>query len=160
VESSLGGVARGSGIAVWLVPLLVGVGCATAPPIHEQPAIRTDAADGAPVPDEDSLDAAPLVAEALSAVESAEALWQEGDLEGSLATLDLAYELLLQIPDAPGHMQEKDDLRQLVSRQVVEIYRSRRTRSTSRCSGRSRASRAPSAASSSSPTGARASTAR
>jgi len=127
VESSLRGVARGSGIAVWLVPLLVGVGCATAPPIHEQPAIRTDAADGAPVPDEDSLDAAPLVAEALSAVESAEALWQEGDLEGSLATLDLAYELLLQIPDAPGHMQEKDDLRQLVSRQVVEIYRSRRT---------------------------------
>lgn len=68
-----------------------------------------------------------LVAEALETCNSAEALWQKGDLEGALATLDMAYELLLQIPDEPGLIQQKDDLRHLISKRVVEIHRSSRT---------------------------------
>ena len=70
-------------------------------------------------------DSAPLVAEALEACESAETLWQQGDLEGSFARLDLAYELLLQVPDDPSLIQQKDDLRHLISRRVIEIYGSR-----------------------------------
>ena len=36
-------------------------------------------------------------------------------------------ELLLQLPDDPSVAREKEDLRHLISRRVVEIYRSRLT---------------------------------
>ena len=77
--------------------------------------------------DASEADAAPLVADALEACDSAEALWQQGDLAGSLAALDEAYELLLEIPDDPSLVQQKDELRHLISRRVVEIYRSQLT---------------------------------
>jgi len=70
-------------------------------------------------------DPAQLVAEALEACDSARVFWQEGDIEAALATLDLAYELLLQIPNDPSVIQQKEDLRHLISRRVVEIYGSR-----------------------------------
>jgi len=70
---------------------------------------------------------ASLVADALEACASAAELRQQGDLDGSLATLDLAYDLLLQIPDDPSLIQQKDDLRHLISNRVVEIYRLRTT---------------------------------
>jgi membrane-bound lytic murein transglycosylase D len=69
----------------------------------------------------------PLVAEALETCESARVFWEKGDFEGALAALDLAYELLLQIPDDPDVIQQKEDLRYLISRRIVEIYRSRLT---------------------------------
>ena len=72
-------------------------------------------------------DAAQLVVEALEATESARVFWQEGDTEAALETLDLAYELLLQIPDDADMTRQKEDLRHLISRRVVEIYRSRMT---------------------------------
>jgi membrane-bound lytic murein transglycosylase D len=72
-------------------------------------------------------DAALLVAEALEACESARAFWQEGDIEAALAALDLAYELLLKLPNDPSVMQQKEDLRHLISRRVVEIYGSQLT---------------------------------
>jgi membrane-bound lytic murein transglycosylase D len=73
----------------------------------------------------DETDPSLLVAEALEACESARVFWQQGDLEAALATLDLAYELMLQIPDDPSSIQQKEDLRHLISSRVVEIYRSR-----------------------------------
>jgi membrane-bound lytic murein transglycosylase D len=73
------------------------------------------------------VDSDSLIAEALEACESAEALWQQGDIDGSLATLDTAYELLLQIPDDPNLIQQKEDLRHLISLRVVDIYRSQLT---------------------------------
>jgi len=76
---------------------------------------------------EPGVDPAGLVAEALEASESARVFWEEGDIEGALATLDLAYELLLQIPDDPELIQQKEDLRFLISRRIVEIYRSQMT---------------------------------
>lgn len=72
-------------------------------------------------------EAAQLVAEALEATESARVFWQEGDTEAALETLDLAYELLLQIPDDADMTRQKEDLRHLISQRVVEIYRSRMT---------------------------------
>jgi membrane-bound lytic murein transglycosylase D len=53
--------------------------------------------------------------------------WQQGEIEEALATLDLAYELLLKIPDDPSLIQQKEDLRHLISRRVVDIYGSRLT---------------------------------
>ncbi len=81
----------------------------------------------ASAPAENPTDGAALVSEALEACESANDLWQRGELDASLATLDLAYDLLLQIPDDPGLIQQKDDLRQLISHRLVEIYRARFT---------------------------------
>lgn len=138
MKSSLAGNNRSMGGAILLslllsslVMVLVSVGCATG----EHPAspekrdtvargVGFDSAAAGP----GATDATPLVAEALDACESADALWQQGDLDGSLATLDLAYELMLQIPDDdPSLLQQKDDLRQLIARRVVEIDRSRMT---------------------------------
>jgi membrane-bound lytic murein transglycosylase D len=76
---------------------------------------------------EPAVNPATLVAEALETCESAWVFWEKGDFEGALATLDLAYELLLQIPDDADVIQQKEDLRHLISRRIVEIYRSRRT---------------------------------
>lgn len=110
-----------------LAGLLLVAGCATSP--NAEPS--TPALTEAPVTDEaargSDSDATQLVAEALEATESARLYWQEGDTEGALETLDLAYELLLQIPDDADLAREKEDLRHLISRRVVEIYRSHMT---------------------------------
>ena len=119
------------GLLVALLGLVGLIGCATggSAPTPDAFAPPSDGAAFEPASEEvdDELDSAALVAEALEACESAEALWQRGDLDGSLATLDVAYELLLQIPDDPSLVQQKDDLRHLISNRVVEIYRSRAT---------------------------------
>ena len=132
MKSSHARTIRSSGSLVLLVPLLVLVGCA-AGGRSESPHLLGGSAAGAAydsaAPDTDAAEAhAPsLVTEALEACESAETLAQQGDLEGSLASLDFAYELLLQIPDEPSLIQQKDDLRHLISRRLVEIYRSQMT---------------------------------
>jgi membrane-bound lytic murein transglycosylase D len=115
---------------VLLFSLLAGMGCAIGWRSASSEALEASAGEFAPAStarEASETDSAELVAEALEACESAGTLWQRGDLEGSLATLDMAYGLLLQIPDDPSLIQQKDDLRHLISRQVVEIYRARLT---------------------------------
>jgi membrane-bound lytic murein transglycosylase D len=118
-----------SGLA-FLALLVAIVGCASGggPAASPEAGAGVDGAGLQAVPapsDPSGTGTLPLVAEALEACESAQVLWQQGDLEGAMANLDAAYELLLQIPDEPGLMQQKDDLRHLISRRVVEMYRSR-----------------------------------
>jgi len=80
----------------------------------------------------DQIDPETLLHEALDAYESAEAFWQQGAFDDAFAALDHAYELMLELP-APGPdgdpvlAQEKENLRNLVSRRIVEIYASRQT---------------------------------
>jgi membrane-bound lytic murein transglycosylase D len=64
---------------------------------------------------------------AFEAFASAEAFWQEGDFDDALVSLDSAYESMLEIPaDAdPILVQQKEDLRRLISRRILDIYRSR-----------------------------------
>jgi membrane-bound lytic murein transglycosylase D len=87
------------------------------------------ASEAEPEPEPEPLiDPATLVAEVLEAAESARWVWEQGDIDGALATLDQAYGLLLELPDDdPDIDQEKQNLRHLISRSVVEIYRSRLT---------------------------------
>ena len=133
MTSSLTSDNRSSGSQVFLAPLLALValvGCATGG--HSlKPEALDGSSDGAAFDSSarvaSPMDSESLVAEALEACESAETLWQQGDLEASLATLDVAYELLLQIPDDPSLIQQKDDLRHLISLRVVDIYRSQLT---------------------------------
>jgi membrane-bound lytic murein transglycosylase D len=63
---------------------------------------------------------------AFEAFDSAEAFWQEGDFDNALVSLDYAYESMLKIPgDAdPILAQQKEDLRRLISRRILDIYRS------------------------------------
>ncbi|HUN55383.1 MAG TPA: LysM peptidoglycan-binding domain-containing protein [Smithella sp.] len=68
-----------------------------------------------------------LMEKALELLEDADKLWEKGDIEKTLNTLDEAYSLLL---DANGDVtvaQEKDDLRLLISRRILAVYSSKHT---------------------------------
>ncbi|WP_372683837.1 LysM peptidoglycan-binding domain-containing protein, partial [Desulfosarcina sp.] len=63
----------------------------------------------------------------LSTCEAAQEFWQNGELESALEALDKAYSLILTVePDDPAKMvQQKEDLRFLISKRILEIYASR-----------------------------------
>ncbi|MGA6924308.1 MAG: LysM peptidoglycan-binding domain-containing protein, partial [Desulfosarcina sp.] len=65
--------------------------------------------------------------EALDFCEAAQEFWQNGELESALETLDRAYSLILTVePDDPAKLlQQKEDLRFLISKRILEIYASR-----------------------------------
>ena len=65
--------------------------------------------------------------EALDFCEAAQEFWQNGELESALEALDKAYSLILTVePDDPPKMvQQKEDLRFLISKRILEIYASR-----------------------------------
>ena len=67
--------------------------------------------------------------EALGFCEAAQEFWQKGELENALEALDHAYSLILdiEVEDQPEHMQQKEDLRFLISKRILEIYASRNT---------------------------------
>lgn len=100
------------------------------PPITDEPEPEVfesplEPADPAPEPPS----AEEVLEEALEAYESAQEFWREGSFEDALAALDRAYELMLSVPinGDPLVAQQKDNLRHLVSRRVIEIYASRQT---------------------------------
>ncbi|MBC2713015.1 MAG: LysM peptidoglycan-binding domain-containing protein [Desulfosarcina sp.] len=65
--------------------------------------------------------------EALDFCEVAQEFWQKGEPESALEALDKAYSLILNVePDDPSKMvQQKEDLRFLISKRILEIYASR-----------------------------------
>jgi len=66
--------------------------------------------------------------EALDFCQAAQDFWQKGELENALEALDQAYSLILKIdsPDIPPELiQQKEDLRLIISRRILEIYASR-----------------------------------
>jgi membrane-bound lytic murein transglycosylase D len=65
--------------------------------------------------------------EALDFCEAAQDFWQNGELESALEALDKAYSLILTVEpdDAPKMVQQKEDLRFLISKRILEIYASR-----------------------------------
>jgi len=67
--------------------------------------------------------------EALGFCEAAQEFWQKGEFENALEALDQAYSLILDIEleDQPQQMQQKEDLRFLISKRILEIYASRNT---------------------------------
>ena len=66
---------------------------------------------------------------ALALCEAARALWRNGDNDKAISYLDQAYSLILRIgPDAdPEILQQKEDLRFVISRRLLEIHASRFT---------------------------------
>lgn len=65
--------------------------------------------------------------EALEFCDAAQDFWQKGDLDNALEALDKAYSLILKISitDDPKLIQQKEDLRFLISKRILEIYASR-----------------------------------
>jgi membrane-bound lytic murein transglycosylase D len=71
--------------------------------------------------------AQPLLDEALNYCEVSQELWQKGELENAIDALDQAYSLILTVDtaDHPKLIQQKEDLRFLISRRILEIHASR-----------------------------------
>jgi membrane-bound lytic murein transglycosylase D len=68
-----------------------------------------------------------ILDEALGFCEAAQEFWQKGELENALEALDQAYSLILdiEVDDQPSLMQQKEDIRFLISKRILEIYASR-----------------------------------
>jgi len=68
-----------------------------------------------------------LLDEAIDYCQLAQDFWQKGKLENALQALDTAYSLILKLntQGRPRLMQQKDDLRHLISKRIMEIYASR-----------------------------------
>lgn len=65
--------------------------------------------------------------EALEMCELSQDYWQQGELENAVEALDRAYALILSVDtaDQPKLMQQKEDLRFMISKRILEIYASR-----------------------------------
>jgi membrane-bound lytic murein transglycosylase D len=69
----------------------------------------------------------PICDEALDFCEASQDFWQKGELDNALEALDHAYSLILRIDsnDTAELIQQKEDLRYLISKRILEIYASR-----------------------------------
>jgi membrane-bound lytic murein transglycosylase D len=65
--------------------------------------------------------------EALDFCQTSQDFWQKGELENALEALDHAYALILKIDttNSPKLIQQKEDLRFMISKRILEIYASR-----------------------------------
>ncbi|MFC1516520.1 LysM peptidoglycan-binding domain-containing protein [Thermodesulfobacteriota bacterium] len=72
-------------------------------------------------------EAQPILDEALDFCQVSQDFWQKGELENALEALDKAYSLILTIDtgDNPKLIQQKEDLRFMISKRILEIYASR-----------------------------------
>lgn len=88
---------------------------------------RLDDEEG--VAPEEAPEASAVLADSLEAFESSQVFWEQGAIDDAFAALDRAYELMASVPlnGDPAVAQEKENLRQLISRRVVEIYASRQS---------------------------------
>ncbi len=68
-----------------------------------------------------------LFDEALVFCDESQKQWKAGEIENALMALDQAYALILEVQDSdiPKIMQQKENLRLLISKRVIEIHASR-----------------------------------
>ena len=63
----------------------------------------------------------------LALLEQADALWDKGDVENTLDTLDKAYALILEENGNADTSRQKDDLRLLISKRILAVYSARQS---------------------------------
>jgi membrane-bound lytic murein transglycosylase D len=70
-----------------------------------------------------------LLDNALELCNTSQELWSEGNLEKAIETLDQAYMLAMEVDTErnPELIQQKEDIRFLISKRILEIYASRYT---------------------------------
>ena len=66
-----------------------------------------------------------IMDEALDFLEQSQLLWEKGEPDKALKLLDEAYSLVLDVNGDPEIAWQKDDLRVMIAKKVVEIYTSR-----------------------------------
>jgi membrane-bound lytic murein transglycosylase D len=71
-----------------------------------------------------------IMEEALELLDESREYWVKGDLENALDLLDQAYALLLDTDGDPDIARQKDDIRLLISKQVLAIYSSMHTKTS------------------------------
>lgn len=77
-------------------------------------------------PPEDGLDPEQLLSESTSSLSAADAAWSEGRFDDALAALDRAYvRMAAAAVDTGALARERDDLRRLIARRVLELVTSR-----------------------------------
>jgi len=71
--------------------------------------------------------AQPALDEALELCQVSQDFWQKGELENAVDALDQAYASILSVDttDQPKVIQQKEDLRFMISKRILEIYASR-----------------------------------
>ena len=76
----------------------------------------------------DENDQSPLDS-ALDLINSSQEYWAEGSQDQAIAILDKAYSLVIKVDtdNNPELLQQKDDLRYMISKRILEIYASRYT---------------------------------
>jgi len=67
--------------------------------------------------------------QAMDYYQASQDFWQQGELDNALHALDQAYEQIIRVDpaDFPKLIQQKDDLRYMISKRILEIYASRYT---------------------------------
>lgn len=71
-----------------------------------------------------------IMEEAIDLLDESHDYWIKGDLENALDLLDQAYALLLDTNGDPDIARQKDDIRLLISKQILAIYSSMHTATT------------------------------
>ncbi len=124
-------------------PSFTGIGSGTQPPSRSRETIiahpsqlpreisDTDEELVPPEEDEEYLEFGPqnqnILDEALDFCQLSQDYWQKGEIDNALQALDTAYSLILKVNtyNRPRLIQQKEDLRHLISKRIVEIYSSR-----------------------------------
>jgi len=94
---------------------------------------KTEASDSEDPSDQEGessdLFAQQKIDEALELCNSAQEMWEEGKIEEALSNLDDAYASIMEIETEtyPEFYQQKEDVRFLISKRILEIYASRQT---------------------------------
>ncbi|MEA3470859.1 MAG: hypothetical protein U9R24_03990, partial [Thermodesulfobacteriota bacterium] len=65
--------------------------------------------------------------QAISILNQSQAFWEKGELDSALELLDEAYSLILDADGDPEISWQKDDLRFMIAKRILEIYASRST---------------------------------
>ncbi len=69
-----------------------------------------------------------LLDTALDLTETAQEYWEDGDADQAIESLDQAYALILKVTgNNPKLAQQKEDLRIVISKRIIEMYASRQT---------------------------------
>jgi membrane-bound lytic murein transglycosylase D len=91
------------------------------------PDYPNDEDEDAEIPGAGAKSKEPYLNRALVLCRISKSLWQRGELEKAIETLDEAYGMILEVdPESdPKLLQEKEDLRITISRRILEIYNSR-----------------------------------
>ncbi|MFO7754199.1 MAG: LysM peptidoglycan-binding domain-containing protein [Desulfobacteraceae bacterium] len=89
-------------------------------------ALQETSSDVTPPPP-DKTSARQTIDKALLLYKHAQKMWEKGDLEEAMSDLDKAYSKIVNIDldQTPDLNQEKEDLRYMISKRVLEIYASR-----------------------------------